>query len=277
MGWDKKKFRVNTVTMKSNGLVGLVLEETDPVIYSDISDQQAPTVPGTSSKLPKPTGLQIVPPDSTNYPFPSTENVYGYLVWDTYAGDNLLRYEVQDWRYPESPDITVAVPYNRTIDPLTGSTKIYHPITDIVAGSPYTFKVRIVDRLGNVSKYAIINKTFSALEKPATYSAVTGFKSPTLTDTGTYIGGTVEFEWDLHPSPEVTAYQIKFLDKDTLQELGIVTIQSTEQSSCKYSFTIDENMSMYADKNAGSVGAYRDYLVQIRANATNGSSDWVYL
>lgn len=277
MGWDKKKFRVNTVTMKANGLVGLVLEETDPIIYSDISDTQAPTVPGSSSKLPKPTGLQIVAPDSSNYTFPESENVYGYLVWDVYSGENLLRYEVQDWSVPDSPDITIAVPYNRTIDPVTGSTKIYHPITDVVAGRSYTFKVRIVDRLGNVSRYAIASKTFTALDKPATYSTVTGFTSPTLSEDGKYTGGTVDFTWDLHPSTEVTAYQIKFLDRDTLSELGVVTIQATEQSACNYSFTIGENMALYADKNAGSVGAYRDYLVQIRANASNGSSDWVYL
>lgn len=277
MGWDQKKFRVASVNMKSNGLVDLVLEETSSVIYDDINDSQVVIPPASSGNLPRPTGLQVVAPDSTNYNFPDTENIYGFLVWDPYEGDNLLRYEVQDWNRPDAPDLTIGVPYNRTIVSVGGETKVYHPITDIQAGQEYTFKVRVVDRYGSYSKYAIINKTFAVGEKPAVYSDVTGFTSSSIDANGNYTGGVVEFSWDLHPSPEITAYQIKFLEKDTLAEIGIATIQATDQQSCVYTFDIQENMSMYADNNAGAVGAYRDYLVQIRGNATNGSSNWVYL
>ena len=277
MGWDKKKFRVAQVNMKANGLVDLVLEETSDVIYDDIEDTQVSIPPASSGKVSRPTGLEIVPPDSSNYNFPDAENIYGFLLWDPYEGDGLLRYEVQDWNRPDAPDITISVPYNRTIQSVGGDTKVYHPITDIEAGEEYTFKVRVLDRYGSYSKYSIINKTFAANDKPTSYSDVTGFTASNTDANGNYVGGTVEFSWDLHPSPEITAYQIKFLDKDTLAGIGIATIQATEQVECVYTFDISENMSMYANNNSGAVGAYRDYLVQIRANASNGSSDWVYL
>lgn len=276
--WDKKKLRVASMTMLADGMVSLTLRDTDDSIYSDIDDDKIIYPPDSgSNNLARPTGLQVVSPTDPAYNFPDIDNVYGFLIWDPYPDSNLLRYEVQDWRVPGELQVTIAVPTNRTITSVGGQDKVFHPITEVMPNVEYIFKVLNTDRFGNRSKYAITAKTFDVLDKPAAYSPVTGFVATNVDADGIYKGSAVTFEWDLHPSEEVQAYEIRLLDPDTENELGTTNIQATTQTECVYVFDIEENMAMYGDGNAGAIGAYRDYKAQIRAVATNGSSDWVSL
>lgn len=278
-GWDKKKLRVVSMTLRAGGMVNLTLRDTDDSIYSQIDDEQATVPPLESGGIPRPNNLRVVSADTQDYDFPeATDNLMGYLLWEPYEGASLLRYEVEDWLRPGTTENNFDVPYNRIVaHKTTGDPAVFFPIQGAEVGVPYLFKVRTLDRYGNSSKYALVEKTFDSSELPGTYSPVTGFKAINTKEDGTYTGGDVYFEWDLHPANEVSDYMIVFEDDITNATLGQVSVPASTQEECKYTFYLQDNLNMYSNSHAGTLGAYRDYAVKIKAIASNSSSDWVYL
>lgn len=278
--WDKKLLRVSSMTMLADGLVSLTLKDTDYSIYTDIDDNEIPTPPIPSGGIPRPSGFRYVSADTSEFNFPdSQDNVFGYLVWNPYDSDTLLRYEVENWNAVGIPERNFTVPTNRTVDSTaTGEPFVYYPITDVDIDVPYLFKARALDRYGKYSKYAILEKTFGTENLPSSYSPVTGFTATNIDEQNQYVGNTVRFTWDLHPSDLVTDYLISFVDEDNNNtEYGQISVPATVESECFYNFTLEDNMSMYSSNHSGMVGAYRGYNVRIKALAGNASSEWTYL
>lgn len=273
--WDKKKLRVKSTTLKANGLISLTLVDTDDSIYEDISDSPVEVPPTGSGGIPRPQNLRYVDASNNNYNFAENENVYGYLIWTPYDADTTLRYEVENWERPDEYSHNFSVPANRLVEHnTTGEWVVYYPITDITVGETYLFKVRTLDRLGNYSKYALLEKEITSSNLPSSYSPVSGFTAINLDSNDEYVGTDVTFEWDEHPSAEVTDYIVSIVSHTNQDnEYGSISVPATEQT---VTFTISNNMSMYANTE-GTVGAYREFSARIKAVAPNASSDWAYL
>lgn len=273
-GWDKKKLRVSRMTMLADGHVNLTLQDTDNSIYQDIIDSEVVIPPLPPAGIPRPSNLRVLDATDPNYPFPTdVKDVYGYLLWEPFEGTNLLRYEVEDWNRPNEYWYNLAVPANRIINhSVTGKPSVFYPLTKIELNKAYMFKVRTLDRFGNYSKYALIEKTFDNSNLPSDYSPVTNFVTNNTNPSGEYTGSTVTFSWDKHPSVEVTSYILEILEPQSLSVLGSVSLTSEE-----YEFSLANNMQMYSNKNSGSIGAYRDFTARIKAVAINASSPWTYL
>jgi hypothetical protein len=278
-GWDKKKLRVVNMTMRRDGLVNLTLRDTDSSIYSDIVDAPVTTPPGSAGGVIKPSNFRFVDANTTDYSFAEgIDNVYGYLMWDPYEGTSLLRYEVEDWLRPNMQEYNLTVPYNRVVyHNVSSAPSVFFPITEADVGTTYMFKARTMDRFGNYSKYSVIEHKITASNLPSVYAPVTGFRATNVNNIGEYVGPHTEYEWDLHGSQEVSSYLIAIVDDTNLNTLGQVSIPATTQQECRYTFTIMDNVSMYANNNLGAIGAYRDYHIKIKAVASNDSSEWVYL
>lgn len=274
-GYAQKTFRIKSMSLKSNGRVGLTLEDYDSSIYqntksNDNSGEITPLEPTVSP----PSGLEYVKLPDARFSVANTEGVHGILVWDQSTDPNTMRYDVRDW-LQESPDYTV--PFTQTISD-GGTLKPYILITGLLPDSSYTLKVRTIAKDGAGSKYSFVNISTATTEGPVKYTPVTNFKATNAED-GKFNGDTLNMSWDAHTDPGVQQYDIGVWDSTGATELRI---DST--ASLTYAYTTAMSKADYAGVNAGAVGAYRSFIIKIRA--TNGlasndpnfiSSEWTDL
>ena len=262
--WDKELFRVKTMTMHTDGLVTLTLEDTSPSIYDDIDDSYTDTPPVPSGKIQPPQDFRWVPASTTEFALPELDNVYGFLVWKVYSGENLLRYELEDWNNPGLYEFNIVVPYNRTVQhEATGEYYVYHPLTAVELGETYTFRSRVIDRFGNYSRYSLYTLSITNDNLPESYSKVTGFRAINIDEDFDYVGNSVTFVWDLHPSDEINLYQLAITPEGSGQERLYTISDTRNQEDCTFTFDITKNISLYLERE-GTLGAYRGFSAGIR-------------
>lgn len=277
-GWDKELFRVKTMVMHTDGLVTLTLEDTSTSIYDDIDDSYTDNPPIPSGNIQPPQDFKWVAASTEEFNLPDLENVYGFLVWKTYAGENLLRYELEDWNNPGLYEFNIVVPYNRTVQHnVSGEYYVYHPLTSVEFGETYTFRARVIDRFGNYSRYSLFNLTITSDNLPESYSMVTGFRAINVDDEFDYIGNTVTFVWDLHPSDEINLYQLAIRPNGSSEDKLYFILDTRDQDDCTFTFDISTNMQLYQERE-GSLGAYRGYIAGIKPIPNDGTLiDYTYI
>lgn len=262
-------FRVKSTTLKSNGLVSLVLEDYDNSIYdTELSDDQSGERTPSSVPIMPPTGVEYVSLPDARFSV-GDDNTQGIMVWDISTDPTILRYEVRDWLDLSSDQ---GVPYDRVISD-SGTNKNYILVSGLDANTEYDFKVRTIAKNGKGSKYAVYTHTTSSNVSPISFSPVTNFKATNAAE-GYFDGGDLSMSWDAHTDPNVVDYDIAVWDAT-----GTTTIYRLESVvGTTYTYSISKNKDDYAAENAGAVGAYRSFVIKIRA--TDGGtvvSEWTNL
>jgi hypothetical protein len=264
-GYDKKKFRVKSTNLKTNGLIDIVLEDYDDSIYDEVpSSDGADTVTAAAINLP-PTGLEYVPlPDARFTIAPEQQvGVNGILVWDIATDTNILRYEVRDWLEVSG---NTGVLKTQVIDDNSVS-KHYILIKGLLPDTDYSFKVSALDYSGTNSIFAVTTNTTGPDVSVLLYPEVTGFTSSNSTN-GVFTGSDLELEWDLVDDIPTSAYQVQIYSVTPYALLGTYSVPNSVNT---FSYTFSLNKADYASANGSALGAYRDLTAKIRV--TNGALD----
>jgi hypothetical protein len=268
-GYDQKVFRVKTCTLKTDGLVTLVLEDYDESIYTEVAssdDTSGENTPALPSVLP-PKGLEFVQLPSARFPslaLVDYPDVNGLLLWDTSAGSNILRYDVENWA---ADSAGYGVPLTDTLTDSAGQTKHFIKITGLLADNPYSFKVRTISHKGAASKWSISSTTLPAVTE-AQYSPVQNFIATNTYDGQHFTGPELSVSWDAHSNSNVSDYSIEIYDKTA------TVLLRTEQlgyTNTTYTYTLNKNIEDYAANNSNAVGAYRGVTVFILASNSSGT------
>jgi hypothetical protein len=265
--YDEKVFRVKTCVLQPDGLVQLTLEDYDESIYdvSDSNDNSGENTPIVPNVLP-PRGLEFISLPSTRLPSltgESFEDVNGLLIWDVDPTANVLRYDVRDW-LQESPDYEVTI---STVIEVQGVNKHFIRVGNLVANTPYIFKVRTISGAAKTSKWTTASGSFTSISQ-VSFSNVQNFKTTNSYDGAYFLGTELQMSWDTHINPAVTEYEI-----DIYTGNGSVFLRKEYISTgfTEYEYSLEDNIEDYTTIT-GNVGAYRSVSAKIRAtNAFEGT------
>lgn len=268
-----KTFRVKSVTLKTKGMVSVVLEDYDSSIYEsstqvDNSSNQTPIIP----VVRPPENLQYIGIDVAPITA-SKPNVYGILCWTESPSSGVFAYEVADWI---NGDARYSVPYYNTVN-ISGEDKIYIEIYDVVPATEYTFKVRSLNHQGNFSKYAELTVEVVAGADPNALPSPSNLQVTNLGKAGVWVGSSLDLSWELPEVLEgINHYTIELRSANDTVLYGT---HAVGPGATTFSYTIELNIADYASNNASDVGAYRDITPRIRSENALATvySDWVYL
>ncbi len=263
-GWSEKQFIVTQVKHTARGQINLTAVEFDPstLINSeqdDVSEDQDTEVP-----------VEVLPPNNLVYEPETgvdTVGLQGHLVWEPSASSVISYYSIK-----RTGRLQIDTLQATEIDTTTG--KLRFPISNVPAGT-YTFEVRAVNALGQVSSPATL---IADLSPSLSLDPVTNFRVTNLTtQNGTvFSGSSLDLAWD--PVTEIVAdqhYEVELRDSSNTS-LRVVSIAYSDNA---YSYTLDLNKADYASQNEDAVGFYRALNPRVRAVGANGaqSATWTEL
>lgn len=264
-GYDKKKFRVKSTNLKSNGIIGVVLEDYDDSIYAEAPSGYEDNTVEPNVINPPPTGLEYVPLPDARFSIALSDQlgVNGILVWDIPNETNVLRYDVRDWLEVSS---NYGVPKTQVIND-SAVSKNYILIKGLVPETDYSFKVSTIAYSGSASVFAVTTNTTGTDVSVLLYPEVSGFTSSNSIN-GVFTGEDLNLEWDLVEDIPTSAYQIQIYSVSPSALLGTYSVPNSVST---FSYTFSLNKADYASANGSALGAYRDLTAKIRV--TNGAPD----
>jgi len=268
---NNTKFMVQEVRLRSNGTVEVSAKEYDPTIHSldhGLNSIEIDNVAPVVKSVAPPKNLTIAnlaDPDHNNTLVPT-------LTWDASITREVTHYQV--WGVGE----------------VTGNTTIFAELTNTsgsytkrfynLAPDTYRFYARAVSSQGEFSK--VVNTDANPLiitSTPLPNVANLRIENISPIDPTVWYGPDLQVAWD---GVEDTVANADLVENYIIQirtggdvDIGPeIILPNTAES---YSFTLANNVALYAAENAGAVGVYRDLKVAVRSAGTdsaNVTSPW---
>lgn len=263
-----KKFRVESISLRSNGLVSITLMDYDASIYSTItqgdrSDIQIPPIIGVRA----PKNLEIL----TDWSEDTPSNASFLVKWSPSTSEPILRYELRWVIGPVGgePDQQKS---NITVSPtdIDSDGKVYKFIEVNPRDDSWELKVevRTVLASGNYSKW--VSKTITSTDAiiPINLDPVTNFRASNVVPgtSNQFFGSSIDLVWDTNGEP-VNAYELIFYNpSNESQEYSQWIVQASNNPSTEFSYTFERNKDDYQFIN-GSLGINRNIGAKIRARS----------
>lgn len=296
-GYDLAKFRVVSVEIMENGLVGLTISQYDT--NTDATTTQPPiNTADDNTPVASLAPLNVVFSTLPNADILISEvndDTYGMLYWDApITGSGIMRYEVAV--YPQGspneaiyiqsvPANTVSVTVTRenySLIPVLWANsksisveqKNYALIPLIDPNVTYVMKVQTVLTSGEKSPFSLITYIAPNYVEPAVIPVVEDFRVTNLALDGSFIGPNIDFAWTALPTTSwLSSYELEI--RDSVSGNIILSASGISPTASGYMFTLSQNKAGYAANNGGAVGAYRSITARIRAVTVGGKfSDW---